>query len=107
MVLPSPTMIVHRQIKAATQKRKPILLTGHQMGGGPSAWAAEAHARAGFQVYATPEAAKTLNDELEKVRESGIRVVSEEEAARLLGLSSAPAALDLLFRRVLRLELPG
>ena len=66
LVVPSPTMIVHRQVKAATQAQNPILLTGVMMGGGPSAWAVEAHARAGLHVYATPGAAKTLNDELEK-----------------------------------------
>ena len=83
LVVPSPTMIVHRQVKAATQSRTPILLTGVMMGGGPSAWAVEAHARAGLPVYATPKAAKTLNDELDKVRESGIEIVSENEAAAL------------------------
>ena len=83
LVVPSPTMIVHRQVKAATQARTPILLTGVMMGGGPSAWAVEAHARAGLPVYATPQAAKTLNDELDKVRESGIEIVSDDEAAAL------------------------
>jgi len=37
LVLPSPTMMVHRRLKGALHKRTPILLTGHQMGGGPSA----------------------------------------------------------------------
>jgi len=83
LVVPSPTMIVHRQVKSATKAYKPILLTGVMMGGGPSAWAVEAHARAGLPVYATPQAAKTLNDELDKVRESGIEIVSEDEAAAL------------------------
>ena len=83
LVVPSPTMIVHRQVKAATQAQKPILLTGVMMGGGPSAWAVEAHARAGLPVYATPQAAKTLNDELDKVRASGIEIVSDDEAAAL------------------------
>jgi uncharacterized protein (DUF1786 family) len=83
MVLPSPTMIVHRRIKAATLSRTPILLTGHQMGGGPSAWAAEAHARAGLSVYATEDAARTLDDELKKVEAAGIKIVSEDEARRL------------------------
>jgi uncharacterized protein (DUF1786 family) len=83
LVVPSPTMIVHRRVKAATQVQTPILLTGVMMGGGPSAWAVEAHARAGLPVYATPEAAKTLNDELDKVRASGIEIVSEDEAAAL------------------------
>lgn len=83
LVVPSPTMIVYRQVKAATRSRTPILLTGVMMGGGPSAWAVEAHARAGLPVYAIPEAAKTLNDELDKVREAGVEIVSEEEAAAL------------------------
>ena len=83
LVVPSPTMIVHRQVKAATQAQTPILLTGVMMGGGPSAWAVEAHARAGLPIYATPEAAKTLDDDLDKVRDSGIEIVSDDEAATL------------------------
>ncbi len=83
LVVPSPTMIVHRQVKMATQSHTPILLTGVMMGGGPSAWAVEAHARAGFPVYATPEAARTLDDELDKVRAHGIEIVSDDEAAAL------------------------
>lgn len=83
LVLPSPTMIVHRRIKAATLSRIPILLTGHQMGGGPSAWAAEEHARAGLPVYATEDAARTIDDEIEKVEAAGIKVISEDEARRL------------------------
>jgi uncharacterized protein (DUF1786 family) len=83
LVVPSPTMIVHRKVKAATKAQQPILLTGVMMGGGPSAWAVKAHARAGVKTYATPRAAKTLNDELDKVRVSGIEIVSDDEAAAL------------------------
>jgi uncharacterized protein (DUF1786 family) len=50
------------------------------MGGGPSQWAAEAHARAGLPIYATPEAARTFNDDLEAVKEMGIEIVSPDEA---------------------------
>ena len=35
LILPSPTMMVHRRVKQAIQTWTPILLTGHQMGGGP------------------------------------------------------------------------
>lgn len=79
LVLPSPTMMVHRRLKQMLPARTPILLTGHQMGGGPSAWAIEEYARAGAPVYMTPSAATTLNDELEKVEALGIKVISEEE----------------------------
>jgi uncharacterized protein (DUF1786 family) len=83
LVMPSPTMIIHRQIKQATKHGEPILLTGVTMGGGPSAWATEAHLRAGLAVYATPEAAQTLNDDLEAVKEMGVELVSEDEAKHL------------------------
>jgi uncharacterized protein (DUF1786 family) len=79
LVLPSPTMIVHRQIKQATKEGVPILLTGVTMGGGPSTWAVEAHLRAGLPVYATPEAALTFNDDLEVVKSMGVQLVREDE----------------------------
>ena len=92
LVLPSPTMMVHRHLKQTLKERTPILLTGHQMGGGPSAWAIEECARAGIPVYMTPNAATTLNDELDKVKALGIKIISEEEA---LSLSSSVLRLEL------------
>jgi uncharacterized protein (DUF1786 family) len=83
LVLPSPTMMARRRIQQATRAGKPVLLSGVTMGGGPCAWAAEAHARAGLAMYATPEAARTLDDDLERVAAAGIRVVSQDEADRL------------------------
>jgi len=83
LILPSPTMMIHRRVKQALETRTPLLLTGHQMGGGPSAWAIEEVARAGIPVYMTPGAATTLNDELEKVKALGIKIISEEEGRKL------------------------
>ncbi len=83
LVLPSPTMMVYRRLKQTLHLRTPILLTGHQMGGGPSAWAIEEYARAGIPVYMTPSAATTINDELDKVEALGIKLVSEDEANSL------------------------
>ena len=83
LVLPSPTMMVHRRVKQALEARTPLLFTGHQMGGGPSAWAIEEAARAGIPVYMTASAATTLNDELDKVETLGIKIVSEAESKTL------------------------
>ncbi len=83
LVLPSPTMMIHNQIRQATRQNAALLLTGKMMGGGPSAWAARDHAKAGLPIFATPEAAKTIDDELEKVEKLGIRIISEEETHRL------------------------
>ena len=92
LVLPSPTMMVHRHLKQMLSSRSPILLTGHQMGGGPSAWAIEECARAGVPVYMTPSAATTLNDELDKVEALGIKIVGDDEAD---GLKSKVKSLEL------------
>jgi uncharacterized protein (DUF1786 family) len=80
LVLPSPTMMIHRRVKQAIRARTPLLLTGHQMGGGPSAWAIEEAARSGIAMYMTAHAATTLNDELDKVEALGIKILSEDEA---------------------------
>ena len=92
LVLPSPTMMVHRRLKQALPLRTPILLTGHQMGGGPSAWAIEEYARAGIPVYMTPSAATTINDELDKVETLGIKIIGEDEVG---GLRSKVERLEL------------
>src|SRR4029450_5353976 len=92
LVLPSPTMMIHRRLKQMLPAQTPILLTGHQMGGGPSAWAIEEYARAGIPVYMTPSAATTLNDELDKFEALGVKIISEDEAN---GLSSIVYPLEL------------
>ncbi len=81
LVVPSPTMMVRRRLQEATRRRQAVLLSGVIMGGGPGAWAGEDHLRAGLPLYATPEAARTFNDDLEAVEAMGVRLVSEDEAA--------------------------
>lgn len=83
MVMPSPTLRVAQQVKAATRSGEAIILTGVMMGGGPCHWAVMDHVRAGYKAYATPEAARTFDDELDKVEQMGIRVVSDEAARQL------------------------
>lgn len=84
LVMPSPTMMVARRVKEATRNGgTPLLLTGVTMGGGPNHWAVRDHAAAGNAVYATPDAARTFDDDLERVREMGIEVISADEAAGL------------------------
>ena len=79
LIMPSPTVMVQRRILRATAAGAPVLLTGHIMGGGPCAWAARDHARAGYLCYATPDAARTLDDDLTQVEALGLRVISDEE----------------------------
>ncbi len=92
LVLPSPTMMIHRRVKRLIREQTPLFFTGHQMGGGPSSWAIEEAARAGIPVFMTPNAAVTINDELDKVERLGIKVISKDEAN---GLSSTVHRLEL------------
>ena len=83
LIMPAPTQIVAGRIRAATAARRPLLLTGVIMGGGPCQWAANDHVRAGLALYATPQAAQTFNDDLDAVRRDGVIVLGEDEAAAL------------------------
>lgn len=81
LIMPSPTAQVAQRVKEATADRVDLLLTGVTMGGGPDHWAVDAHLRAGLKVYATPDAARTFDDDLERVTAMGIRIVDAPNGA--------------------------
>ncbi len=78
MVLPSQTVIVAERINRARLAGKDVFLRGPTMGGGASTAAVRWHLAAGLKVYATPTAAATINDSLDRVAALG--VVIQEEA---------------------------
>src|SRR3979411_2762764 len=80
LVLPSPTVVVADRIRAGTAAGGRLVRQGATLGGGPSHWATMDHVRAGLQAYATPEAARTFDDDLDAVSEMGITIVSDDEA---------------------------
>jgi uncharacterized protein (DUF1786 family) len=84
LVMPSPTMQIRHAILEATQRGDRLLLSGWMMGGGPCHWAAESHLDAGLELFATPQAARTFNDDLDWVeKEMGVRIVGEDETEGL------------------------
>jgi uncharacterized protein (DUF1786 family) len=85
MVMPSATEIAARRIRRATQERRPVLLTGVTMGGGPCHRALEEHLKQSLSAYATERAALTFDDDLAVVRAMGVTVLSDDEAAGLRG----------------------
>lgn len=88
LVMPSPTAVLRDRIAEATRRAQPVLFTGVTMGGGPAMGALRRHLKAGVPAYATPEAAKTFDDDLAVMREIGVTVVSEDEARRLTGVEA-------------------
>lgn len=83
LVLPSPTVRLAQQIRAATRRGEGLLLAGVLMGGGPCAWAARDHAQAGFPLWVTPDAARTFDDDPSRVAAMGATIISEDEAASI------------------------
>jgi uncharacterized protein (DUF1786 family) len=84
LVVPSPTLLLSKQVAAATAERSPLVITGPIMGGGPVSWAVEKHHRAGLPIFSTESASRTFNDDLDAVRaDLGVEFVDEAEAERL------------------------
>ncbi|MDI3340825.1 MAG: DUF1786 domain-containing protein [Sphaerobacter sp.] len=77
LVLPSQTQVVAARIRRATARRVPIHLAGTLMGGGASSEAVQAHLAAGLPVTAAPAAARTLHNDLERVRALGVTIRDE------------------------------
>lgn len=72
LVLPSQTQVVGAQVRAATTARRPLHLRGGVMGGGASSDAMKAHLVAGLPLSATPAAARTIHNDLERVAALGV-----------------------------------
>ncbi len=83
LVLPAPTVLIAQKMGMATDRSDPIVLIGETMGGGPCTDALRTHLEAGLEASATPEAARTFSDDLEKVASWGVRLVSPDEAASI------------------------
>ncbi len=95
MIMPSATEIAARRIRVATREQRPVVLTGVTAGGGPCHWALEHHLEAGRPAYATPEAAKTFDDDLDIVQRMGVTLISEDEVDGIEGVRVRLRDLDL------------
>ncbi len=73
MVLPAQTQVVAARIRRATAACRPIYLAGSLMGGGASGNAIEEHLASGLPLWSSEEAARTLHNDLDRVRKMGIR----------------------------------
>lgn len=80
MVLPSPTVLVAGRIDLARSHGLDVFLEGPTMGGGSSTAAVVRHLKAGLKVYATPSAAATINDNLDRVAQMGVTIQEKPPA---------------------------
>jgi len=75
LVLPSPTRILADRIRSVDGD---LLCTGYTMGGGPVSKVIKSHLLSN-EVVMVESAARTISDDLDEVREMGIRVVGRDE----------------------------
>ncbi|MDY6911015.1 MAG: DUF1786 family protein [Chloroflexota bacterium] len=78
MIMPSPTSVLARKIRAATKNGHSIFFTGVNMGGGPSKRALNNHLKTGLRAYATPSAAVTFDDDIKEVSKIGVTIINED-----------------------------
>jgi uncharacterized protein (DUF1786 family) len=74
LVLPSQTQIVAARVRAATAARRAVHLTGVLMGGGASSDAMKDHLAVGLSLSATKDAARTIHNDLARVRALGVAI---------------------------------
>ena len=75
MVLPSPSQVFAEKVKTATRQGKDLFVEGDTIGGGAFSHALKKHVEAGFRVCMTENAAYTVRNNLDQVRELGIEIV--------------------------------
>jgi uncharacterized protein (DUF1786 family) len=75
MVLPSPCQVFAAQVKDATRQGVDLYVKGDTVGGGVLSHALRRHVEAGFRVFMTENAAYTVRNNLNQVKEMGIEVV--------------------------------
>ncbi|MBW2308492.1 MAG: DUF1786 domain-containing protein [Deltaproteobacteria bacterium] len=74
LVLPSWTRIIAGQIRGAAGAGQAVHLCGSLMGGGPCSEAVQEHLKRGFRVCASPAAALTFHDSLDRVKAMGVEI---------------------------------
>lgn len=78
IVLPSPSQIFAEKVRKATRLYKDIFVGGDVIGGGAFAYALRSHIEKGLRVIMTENAAYTVRNDLNEVRELGIKIATEE-----------------------------
>ncbi len=108
LVLPSQTQIVGGRVRAATAAGRAIHLTGGVMGGGASSDAMKAHLEAGLALSATEAAARTLHNDLDRVRALGVEIRSEAPpGAEIIETGDIDLEAIATALRPFGVELPG
>jgi uncharacterized protein (DUF1786 family) len=82
MVLPAPSQVLAAKVREATRLYKDVFVKGDVIGGGVFAFALRNHVEKRLRVMMTENAAYTVRNDLDEVRELGIKIISGENEPR-------------------------
>ena len=85
LVLPTPSLIYAEKVKKATIQKEDILVKGSVIGGGALSYALKNHIRAGLRVFITKQAAYTIRNDLDQVKEAGFKIINKKERGHFDG----------------------
>lgn len=77
MVLPSPCQVFAEKVRTVTCQGRDLFVKGDTIGGGPFSHALRKHVEAGLRVCMTENAAYTVRNNLDQVKEMGIEIVED------------------------------
>jgi uncharacterized protein (DUF1786 family) len=77
MVLPSPSQVFAAKVRTATRQGNDLFVKGDTIGGGAFSHALRNHVEAGLRVCMTENAAYTVRNNLDQVKEMGIEIVQD------------------------------
>jgi len=77
MVLPSPSQVFAVKVRTATREGTDLFIKGDTIGGGALSHALKQHIEAGHRVCMTENAAYTVRNNLDQVKEIGIEIVQD------------------------------
>lgn len=78
MVLPSSSQILAERVRRATERRESLFIRGDIIGGGAFSSALRSHLENGLSVVMSENAAYTVRNDLDQVRDLGIKVTQGE-----------------------------
>lgn len=105
LVLPAPTQIAARRLRRHTGAGQAVFLTGRLMGGGPITSAVRRHLAQGLPVYAHPQVALTLHDNIDLVQQWGV-IITETPPPEAVALVLGDVDLEALRTLCAAFEIP-
>ncbi|MBS7642972.1 DUF1786 domain-containing protein [Candidatus Bathyarchaeota archaeon] len=105
MVLPSPSQVLAAKTREATMLRRDLFIKGDIVGGGAFSFALREHLKSGLRVIMTENAAYTIRNDLDEVKQLGIEVIKRENPP--IGFKGEILTIEEVNIRELRAFLTG